>query len=401
MNTSDRSAALRFASALSTHSDTGEAVAEVCQRANEQLGAVADLAMLFVSQHHGPDFERIAAAVCQRLGSESLLGCTGESIVGVGREVEAAPAMSLWLARLPGVTIAPMHLQFERSPEGGVIVGWPDDLPAEWPAGAALLMLGEPFSFPADALLERLNEDQPGTPVIGGMASGGAAPGENCLLLGRAAPREGAVAVMLYGPLRLRTIVSQGCRPIGTHFVITKAERNVIYELGGKPALLRLKEIFDTLPTHEQQLVQQGLHVGRVVSEYQDRFQQGDFLVRNVMGIDPDNGAIAIGDYVRAGQTVQFHIRDQQSADEELRQLLAAVHNDATSSPDGALLFTCNGRGTRLFSQSDHDARVLQDVLGNIPLAGFFAAGELGPIGGKNFMHGFTASVALFENAEC
>jgi small ligand-binding sensory domain FIST len=220
------------------------------------------------------------------------------------------------------------------------------------------------------------------------------------LLLGRAAPREGAVAVMLYGPLRLRTIVSQGCRPIGTHFVITKAERNVIYELGGKPALLRLKEIFDTLPTHEQQLVQQGLHVGRVVSEYQDRFQQGDFLVRNVMGIDPDNGAIAIGDYVRAGQTVQFHIRDQQSADEELRQLLAAVHND-TSSPDGALLFTCNGRGTRLFSQSDHDARLLQDVLGNIPLAGFFAAGELGPIGGKNFMHGFTASVALFENAEC
>jgi small ligand-binding sensory domain FIST len=387
-----------FASALSTHSITVEAIGEVCRRAGTQLGATADLAMLFVSHHHGPDFDRIAAQVCEQLGTDRLLGCTGESIVGTGREIENEPAMSLWLARLPGVTVCPMHLKFERSPEGGVIVGWPDDLPIEWPAGSSLLMLGEPYSFPADLLLERLNEDQPGVPVIGGMASGGSAPGENQLLLGPRSHREGAVVAMLHGAVRVRTLVSQGCRPVGKHFVVTKAERNVIHELGGKPALLRLKEIYDTLPTREQQLVQRGLHMGRVVSEYQERFQQGDFLVRNVMGIDPDSGAIAIGDYVRAGQTVQFHIRDQQTADEDLRQLLAQLKTDPQAAPSAALMFTCNGRGTRLFNQPDHDARALQQSLGDIPLAGFFAAGELGPIGGQNFMHGFTASVALFES---
>ncbi len=400
MTTSSATGQLVFASALSTHPITVEAIGEVCRRAATQLGATPDLAMLFVSHHHGPDFDRIAAQVCERLGTERLMGCTGEAIVGTGREIESEPAMSLWLASLPGVTVRPMHLMFERSPEGGVIVGWPDDLPPEWPAGSSLLMLGEPFSFPADLLLQRLNEDQPGVPVIGGMASGGSAPGENQLLLGPRAHKEGAVALLLHGGVRVRTLVSQGCRPIGKHLVITKAERNVIHELGGKPALLQLKEIYDTLPTREQQLVQRGLHVGRVVSEYQERFQQGDFLVRNVMGIDPDSGAIAIGDYVRAGQTVQFHIRDQQTADEDLRQLLAQLKKNPQASPSAALMFTCNGRGTRLFSQPDHDARALQQALGDIPLAGFFAAGELGPIGGQNFMHGFTASVALFESIQ-
>jgi small ligand-binding sensory domain FIST len=212
--------------------------------------------------------------------------------------------------------------------------------------------------------------------------------------------RDGAVAVMLHGGVSLRTVVSQGCRPIGRHFVITKAERNVIYELGGRPALLQLKEIFDDLPTREQQLVQHGLHVGRVVNEYQDTYAQGDFLIRNVMGIDPDHGSVVIADFVRTGQTVQFQIRDAQTADEEMRQLLSSVRKDRTAKPAGALLFTCNGRGTRLFPAPHHDAGVIRHVLGDIPLAGFFAAGELGPVGGKNFMHGFTASIALFDTAE-
>lgn len=385
-----------FAAAISVQANFAQAVDEVCTHAQSQLAGSADLAFVFVSADHGDACDQIARTICERLDTDRLFGCTAESVIGNRREVERTPAIVLWLARLPGTTALPMHLNFERTPDGGTIVGWPEELSHAWPDSATLIILGDPFSFPADAMLERLNEDRPGTLVVGGMASAGHAPGENRLILGRNTHAEGAVAVMLDGGTRRHTIVSQGCRPVGTHLVITKAERNVIQELGGKPALLRLKELYDTLPNHEQELVQRGLHVGRVVSEYQDRFEQGDFLVRNVIGVDPDRGAIAIGDYVRPGQTVQFHIRDEKTADDELRQLLAAARQQPVNAA-GGLLFSCNGRGTNLFQQPDHDAGLISDTWRDIPLAGFFAAGELGPIGGKNFMHGFTASAIFFE----
>ncbi|MCU0876317.1 MAG: hypothetical protein MUF06_00810, partial [Pirellulaceae bacterium] len=213
---------MRCASALSTREEAAAALQEICHAAREQVGGSVDLAVLFVSQAYG-DAEQIAA-------------------------------QALWVAHWPGVETSAFHLQFERTREGGVIQGWPDQLAGEWPEGTFLLLLGEPFSFPADLLLDRLNEDRPGIPVIGGMASGGAEPGENRLFLGRQTLAEGCVAVLVSGPIRLRTVVSQGCRPIGRHFVVTKAERNIIYELGGKPALLQLKEIFDKLPTREQVL---------------------------------------------------------------------------------------------------------------------------------------------------
>lgn len=392
------SSTLRCASALSTLETTHLALREACTQALEQLGGTPDLAMLFFSPHHGRQPERLAAEACELLGTDNLLGCNGEAIVGTGREIEHDPAISLWLAKWPGVQTSLFQLQFERTREGGVIQGWPESLAGEWPADTFLMLLGEPFSFPTDLLLDRLNEDRPGVPVVGGMASGGSEPGDNRLLLGRASLAEGAAAVLVSGPVRLRTVVSQGCRPIGRPFVVTRAERNVIQELGGKPALIQLKEIFDGLPTREQLLVQKALHVGRVVSEYQERFEQGDFLVRNVVGIDPNNGAIAVGDYIRPGQTVQFHVRDQEAADAELRQMLAAAGKRSTG-PAGALLFTCNGRGTRMFSQPHHDAECIAKALGPVPVAGLFAQGEIGPIGRQNFIHGFTASVAIFEPA--
>ncbi len=386
-----------FASALSTRSHGEEALREVCDKTLGELGGSPDLALLFFSHHFAPLAESLARQACDALGTERLLGCSGESIVGVGREVEGRPSMSLWLARLPGVSLWPMHLGFERSAEGGAIVGWPDDLPLTWPSAAALIALGDPFSFPAELLLDRVNEDQPGTVVVGGMASGAQTPGQSRLLLGSKSFDEGAVAVLLAGAVNVRTVVSQGCRPIGRHFVVTKAERNIIHELGGRPALDQLKDIYAELPTSEQAMMQHGLHVGRVVSEYQDHFVQGDFLVRNVVGIDNDSGAMAVADVFRAGQTVQFHIRDHRSADQELHTLLERAGRQSAAPPAAALLFTCNGRGTRLFPQPHHDAQAVQKTLGEIPLAGFFAQGEMGPVGNRNFLHGFTASLALFE----
>lgn len=388
-----------FAAALSTATDWDGACSEVCRGVLDQLGGAAcDLAFAFVTQHHAATFPTLGKELATHLGAANLLACTAESVVGGSREIEGEPALSVWVASLPGVRLWPMELQFARSREGGTFVGWPDGLPEPWPAGSALLLLGEPFSFPADELVRRLNDDQSGVPVIGGLASGAYEPGSNRLWLGDKMLESGAVAVLLQGDVRVRTVVSQGCKPIGRHFVVTKAEQNVIYELGGAPALERLREVFAGLSEPERQQAQRGLHLGRVLSEYQEHFGRGDFLVRNVMGADPNTGAIAIGDYIRVGQTVQFHLRDADSADEDLRDLLTSA-KQSTASAAGALLFSCNGRGMRLFGEPNHDAGLLQATLGDVPTAGFFAQGELGPIGGKNFLHGFTASVAIFEGA--
>jgi small ligand-binding sensory domain FIST len=385
----------QFAAALSLEANGPRALDAVCRECRQRLDGPPDLAVLFLSADRTDLAVAMGPQATALLETENLLGCTAESVVGGDCEIEAETAVSLWVARLPETTVTTVALTFESTPDGGSILGWPDALLGDWPAGSSLLALGEPFSFPADYFLERMNEDRPGVPVLGGMASGGTSPGQNRLLLGSKCLKQGAVAAILQGGPPVRSLVSQGCRPIGEPFVITKAERNVIHELGGLPAFERLREIFEVSPNRDKILMQQGLHVGRVVSEYLERFEQGDFLIRNVIGADGQAGAVVIGDYARVGQTVQFHVRDESTADAELRQLLAAERNRHAAG--AALLFTCNGRGTRLFSQPHHDASVIQEALGEIPLAGLFAQGEMGPVGGRNFLHGFTASVALFE----
>jgi small ligand-binding sensory domain FIST len=387
----------RFAAALSVEADAREAAREACRQARAELAATPNLAIAFVSGDYRDSFPELAAALHAELGAECLLGCTAESLVCGEREIEGTPALVIWLAHLPGVKLSPMHLEFARTADGHAIVGWPDDFVDSFPRDSHLLLLADPFTFPTDLLLTELNGQEPPLPVIGGMASGAMQPGDNGLLLGDSALDAGAVGVLVQGPIRIRTIVSQGCRPIGRPFVVTKAQDNVILELGGRPALGQLQELYEALAPGDQQLAQQGLHVGQVINEYQEQFGRGDFLIRNVQGIDRQAGAIAIGDYVRVGQTVQFHVRDAATADEDLGALLSGARQDLPTVPLGALLFTCNGRGTRLFDTPHHDAGALARWWNNLPVAGFFAQGEIGPVGGKSFLHGFTASIALFE----
>ncbi len=341
------------------------------------------------------------------------------------REVERNPAVSLWLARWAHpVAMQPFHLTLERTADGPSLLGWPDALlagagegepetsaPGERAASAtvrsagepfgpprsAVLLLGDPFTFPIDLFLQRMNEDLPGMPVLGGMASGINAAGECKLILDGTVRMEGAVGVLLEGEIGLRWIVSQGCRPIGRHMIVTKAQQNVILELGGHTPLEQMRELWKTLPPDDQALFQRGLHIGRVHNEYQGEFQRGDFLVRNVLGLERQTGALIINDQVRVGQTVQFQVRDADSADEDLRALLQLDLSAHERGPAGALVFSCNGRGTHLFPAPDHDASTIRQEAGPIPLAGFFAQGELGPVGAQNFIHGFTASVAMFE----
>lgn len=394
------SRALACGCGLSTRAEAAEALAEALAQASGELGGSPDLALLFFSGEHVESAEALAHHACRQMPGAVVLGASAEGVIAGSRELDESPGLAVWLARWPGVQLVPMHLKFQRTPEGGVLDGWPDALLGPWPAGSFLLVLGDPFSFPAELLLERLNEDRPGVAAVGGMASAAAEPGGNRLILQDRVLEEGAVVLHVSGSVRLQTLVSQGCRPIGRPLVVTRAERNILYELGGKPALAQLRALFQTLPTSEQRLVQRALHVGRVVSEYKDHFEQGDFLIRNVVGIDPSSGAIAVGDYFRTGQTVQFHARDEAAADAELKQLLASMQRRLGQPPCGALLFTCNGRGRRMFSHPDHDAAAVWQAWPGLPLAGFFAQGELGPVGAQNFLHGFTASLALLVAAE-
>ncbi len=259
-------------------------------------------------------------------------------------------------------------------------------------------MVCDPYSFPVDSLLSHLNEHVPGALVMGGVASGVTGAGQGGLFLGDQVLTAGCVGVRLAAATQVELLVSQGCRPIGSPYTVTRAEGNMIHELGGRPPLTLLQNLAQSLPERDRQLLANGIHIGVVIDEYQFERGPGDFLIRGVLGADPGSGAIAIGDEAGVGQTVQFHVRDADSADEDLKRTLE--HRLAGRQVSGALLFTCNGRGSRLFDQPHHDAGLLMEVAGDIPVGGFFCGGELGPVGSKNFLHGFTASIAAFTDAD-
>jgi small ligand-binding sensory domain FIST len=375
-----------FAAGLSEHPLPTQATGEVIGQVLDALGPAAeppDLALLFVTAPHVGAVEDIAAAVRATLHPRTLLGCTAESVVSGAREVEQRPAVALWAGHTGPVT--PFHARVASTPDGNAVVGWP-----ELDAASAVLVLADPFTFPAEEVLRRVADDRPGLPIVGGLASAAVAPGGNRLVVDDHVVTDGAVGAVLGAGVDVTALVSQGCRPVGEPFVITKAEGNIVYELGGRPALERLQDVARSLDEADRQLLSNGVHLGRVIDESKITFGPGDFLVRNVLGGDPRNGAIAVGDVVEVGSTAQFQVRDAASADEELHRILDG------RLADGALLFTCNGRGTRLFGRADHDAEIVAEHVPRAAVAGMFCAGELGPVGRKNFLHGFTASVVLF-----
>jgi small ligand-binding sensory domain FIST len=272
---------------------------------------------------------------------------------------------------------------------------WHDRVGVPPDAEPGIVILPDPFSIDVAACLDRLDDAFPGSSIVGGMASGGMSAGQNRLFLNDQVLRQGMVGVSLSGPIRVRAVTSQGCRPVGSTFVVTRADSNVIYEGGGKPIMAVVQRMYDEASHEERALLQNGLHVGVVVDEHLATFGAGDFLVRNVMGIVDDKG-LAVTDIVRPGQTVQFHVRDARTADEEMAALLRREVETCGHGPAGGLLFTCNGRGTRLFQQPNHDVALVNRLMDDCRVAGFFAQGEIGPISRRTFIHGFTSTLILF-----
>jgi small ligand-binding sensory domain FIST len=379
-----------FASALSEHPVATAAVGEVSGAVLEALGDRPDLAVITATRPHGGALEDIAGTVSSVLHPLTTIGGIAESAVGTGREVEETPAINLWAGRVG--PLAPLAVTATRlADDSWHFDGWPGGLGFE---PAALVLLADPFTFPAEQFLGWLESVAPGLPVTGGNLSGGLGPGGTRLLLDGDVLRSGAVGVLIGGGVEVRCIVSQGGTGFGPPFTVTRSDRNVIYEVAGQPALACLVEqIKNGLGRAEVAGIEaNGLLVGRLVDEHLAEPGPSDYLLRGVVGADRASGAVAVDDRVPLGSTVRFHRRDAGTAHRELERLLQGQRADA------ALLFTCNGRGSRLFDTADHDATTLAAALGSVPVGGFFAAGELGPVAGRNFVHGFTASMALFTD---
>ena len=375
--------------------DARQAAVEAAAHARDELaGEEPSLAVLLGSRSHTDKAVDVLDAVQRMIEPPALIGCVAQAIVAGRREIEDEPAVAVWLAS--GLAAETFQLDFVRTGSGGLLTGYRFDRTAH----DLHLLLPDPYTFPSSLLIEHLNTDLPGTTVVGGVVSGGREPGDTRLFRDHDVLTSGLVGVRLPG-MRGIPIVSQGCRPIGDPYIVTGADGAQITELGGRPPLQRLREIVAGLSPDEQELVSNGLQVGIVVDEHLAAPGQGDFLIRGLLGADPSTGAIEVGDVVEVGATVQFQVRDAVGADKDLRLAVERAGARLPGRPVGALLFTCNGRGRRMFGVADHDASTIEELLGGIPLAGFFAAGEIGPIAGRNALHGFTASIALFiEDAD-
>lgn len=389
---------MHSAAAISEHLDTRTAALEVAQLLEESMPGPSDLVLVFASFHHRSALPEAMASLRDTLAPRHIAATTAESVLACDLELEGVAGFAAISLCLPGVTITP----WRTHPSDPLPISRPQEIP-EWIGlqedTRAVFLLADPFSTPVTRLLPALVEcrDEP-LPVIGGMASGASQADHNRLVLDDGDWSRGAIGLTLSGPLELDYVVSQGARPVGEPLRVTKADGNVLLELGGLGAMDVLQELSASMDEQERELVQSGgLLLGRVIEEQRDHFGRGDFLVRNILGIDRKRGGIAAGEFIRPGRTVQFHVRDAQSAAEDLQLLLDAQQLD--EPPFAGLLVTCNGRGQQLFDAADHDLTIIRQRLGDVPVAGFFAAGEFGPVAGRSFLHGHTACLTLLREA--
>ena len=387
----------RIAVGLSTAPNTIDAFAEAADLARSGLDGEPDLCLTFAGPHHLGRLDEALHEIRTRLAPKHSIGCGAAGVLGPGRELEHGPGAVVWAAQLPDAEIETFSVEGELDAGPEALEGLPRQ-PGHAEAEGAVIVLADPYRFPAAALLGRLNSERPGTPVLGGLASAAVDGSAPLIIDGEVAGTEvGAVGCVLRG-VDMTPCVSQGATPVGPEMAITAAEGNVIHELAFKSALERLGEVISGLDADEREAANDGMLLGIVIDENRPEHTRGDFLVRPIVGADRDSGAIAVGEEVRVGQTVRLHVRDGVSADADLREALALQAGAmGEGGAAGALMFTCNGRGRGLFGVADHDADAVEDALG-APVGGFFCAGEIGPVGGRNFLHGFTATIAVFAS---
>lgn len=413
---------MRWASALSTRPFLEAAVEEVVVQAQTALQASADLGFVFISSAFASEYSRLLPLLRDKLPGVTIVGCSGGGIVGMSqrgkaREVEEEPALSLTLAHLPEVKVTPFYVSASDLPDL-------DSPPDTWTA----LIKVPPSELPnfvlladlprVNDLLQGLDFAYPGAPKVGGLASSGMlGSGATGLFCHDRFYREGAVGVALSGNIVLDTIVAQGCRPIGQPYWVTEGERNILLAMqeddgSGLPSdrcavnrspLEQLQDLVQALSEDDRQLAQQNhIFIGVAQNGFKQTLEPGDFLIRNLLGVDPRVGAIAIGDLIRPGQRIQFHLRDAETSAEDLDLLLRRYVQAGKSNPSpvGALMFSCLGRGEGLYGEPNFDSQLVNEYLAELPIAGFFCNGEIGPVGGSTFLHGYTSVFGIYRKKE-
>jgi small ligand-binding sensory domain FIST len=378
-----------------------ETLGASCRDALEQLGGdKPDLVLTFVSPQFAKSYKKIGETLYSLLQPKVLIGCSAGGLIGGGNEVEDESGIVISGAILPGGQLKVFHITDDQLPDL-------DDAPDRWEklvgmegtADPAFILLPEPFSFKIEALVEGLDFAFPRSAKIGGLASGADTPGKNILFLNDEVHKRGAVGVAIAGNVTLETVVAQGCRPIGVPMRVSRCDHNILYDLDGKPALIVLRDLLENLSDTEQELAKNSLFLGLAMDEFKSSFSVGDFLIRNIIGIEPKSGALVVAEVLRNERTVQFHVRDAATSSEDLRLTLKTyVDNHPNGARrEGALLFSCLGRGTYLYGSPNHDTDRFRQYLGEIPLSGFFCNGEIGPVSGTTFLHGYTSSFGIFK----
>lgn len=399
---------MQWANALSTRPSLEAAVTDVVQRAVSSLTAPADLGLVFISSAFASEYSRLLPLLAEQLSVPVMIGCSGGGVIGTTtegqtQEIEAEAALSLTLAHLPGVNLQVFHILSEELPDlDSSPDAWINLIGVQPSANPQFILLSSSFSSGINELLQGLDFAYPGSVILGGQASAGGMGGRIALFCNDRLYREGTVGLALTGNIVLETIVAQGCRPIGQPMQVTKAERNIILELDEQVPLVVLRDLINSLSEKERTLAQHSLFVGVAMDEFKLSLQQGDFLIRSILGVDPAGGAIAIGDLVRPGQRLQFHLRDAEASAEDLEFLLEQYQNQqtTTSSASAALMFSCVGRGEGLYGKPDFDSALFQRYFQNLPIGGFFCGGEIGPVGGRTFLHGYTSVFGICRQHE-
>jgi len=393
---------MRWSSALSTAADLTTALTELKREITTQLdGASPDLIFAFVSPHYQQSYDRIPDLIERHFSPRTLIGCTALGCLGGGREIDPqfppGPAFSLNAAVLPDVDLHTFYINdsTDLPDDDAAPSTWTDLIQVPQEPAPHFVILGDPYTYDPRPLLMGLDFAYANGTKTGGLAS---AQEGNCLFLNGEIYEKGLVGLALQGNIVVDAVVAQGCRPLGQPLTVTAGQGNMLTSLDDRSAIEVLHELYQTLPSEEQNLMERALHIGIASTELQEDFSQGDFLIRNLVNIDQEHGALIIDDRVRGGQTVQFHVRDSQTATEDLHLMLENYQTQQVDTlPAGALLFTCTGRGQHLFGQPNHDSNLFTNMLGDVPLGGFFCGGEIGQVGASTYLHGYTSSFGIFR----
>jgi small ligand-binding sensory domain FIST len=409
---------MQWINALSTRPSLEAAIKEVVETITTSLNGSAHLGIVFISSSYSSDYPRLMPLLAEKLPISVIIGCGGGGIIGMEqghrvREIEGNLALSLTVAHLPGVTIHPVQIFAEQMPDlDSPPQRWMELMGVDAATEPHFLLLCDPFTSRINDLLEGLDFAYPSSLKVGGLASGTSGDNSGTLFYQDShqniptLQRQGVVGVALSGNITMEAIVAQGCRPIGQAYRVTQGERNVIVEMvemvdpaRPRPPLNILQGLMQELNEPDRELAQHSLFMGIARDEFKPQLGQGDFLIRNLLGVDPRHGAIAVGDRIRPGQRVQFHLRDAATSALDLQLLLEAYRSEKGSVEQvkGALLFSCLGRGEMLYNQPNFDSEMLRKYIPQIPVGGFFCNGEIGPVGGRTFLHGYTSAFALFR----